>query len=343
MNRRLQAAALSLAASCSLSAVAVAQDAYVETPADGAGYTRSFDNRWYVAPFVSYTIADENRGTDDGWGGGLSVGKPLNRWLNLEMRGMYSELIRNDDGQGDFDVLDLGIDALLFFRREGFQPFLLLGGGATYDDFSCRNIVRYNGLCTAEGNQWSMMGNAGAGFLVPIGERALFRMDARWRYETNTGDFNAADNFGDWIISAGVQIPLGTLARPVTRTYSLSADALFDFDSDRLRPAGRASINQLTTDLAEVNYDGIDVTGHTDPLGSYEYNQGLSDRRAMTVSSELTANGVPADRVTSRGAGESELKVTEAECANAGNRAALIECLQPNRRVDVQVRGVVPK
>lgn len=343
MKHQLNAAALTLAVGCSLPAIALAQDAYVETPADGAGYRSSFDNRWYVAPFVSYTVVDEDRGTDDGWGGGLSVGKPVNKWLNLELRTMYSALIRNEDGQGDFDTVDIGLDALVFFRREGFQPFLLAGLGTTYDDFSCRNVVKYNGLCTAEGNHWSMMGNAGLGFLVPIGERMLFRMDGRYRYETNQGYFNDADNFGDWVISAGVQIPLGSLARPMNRTYSLSADALFDFDSDQLRPTGIANVNQLTTDLAAVNFDGIDVTGHTDPLGSDEYNQNLSDRRAMTVGGELTANGVPADRVSTRGAGENELKVTEAECAGSSSRAALIECLQPNRRVDVQVRGVMPK
>ena len=52
----------------------------------------SFDDRWYLLPFGTYTWADENRGTDDGCGWGFAVGKPVNEWLNLELRGTYTSL-----------------------------------------------------------------------------------------------------------------------------------------------------------------------------------------------------------------------------------------------------------
>lgn len=151
---------------------------YQETPYNGS---RSlFDNRWYIAPFASYTWTDEDRDTNDGWGGGLSVGKPLNQWLNLELRTMYSDLSRSD-GEGDFSVGDIGLDGLVFFRRQGFQPFLLAGLGTTYDDFSCNAALKANGVCTREGSHWSFMANAGAGFLVPLSDRVLLRMDGRYR------------------------------------------------------------------------------------------------------------------------------------------------------------------
>lgn len=154
-----------------------AQSDYVETTYTGDSESRSlFDNRWYIAPFASYTWPDEDRGTDDGWGGGVSVGKPLNQWLNLELRTMYSELGR-DNGQGDFNIWDIGVDGLVFFRREGFQPFLLAGIGTTYDEFSCDSTLKANGLCSREGSEWSSMANAGAGFLVPITDRVLLRAD----------------------------------------------------------------------------------------------------------------------------------------------------------------------
>jgi len=320
-----------------------AQSDYEETAYNGDSGSRSlFDNRWYVAPFVSFTWVDEDRGTDDGWGGGLSIGKPLNRWLNLELRTMYSNLNR-DDGQGDFNTWDIGADGLLFFRREGFQPFLLAGIGTTYDDFSCNSQIKANGLCTRDGSDWSFMANAGAGFLVPISDRVALRADGRYRYETNQGGFNDAENFGDWIVSVGVQIPLGPLARPVTRTYSLSADTLFDFDEATLRPEGRSSITRLSRDLDDVSYESVNVVGHTDPIGSDAYNLELSDRRANTVRTELVQDGVPSGRVSARGVGETELKVTPEECAWARSKAELIECYQPNRRVDVSVEGVIPK
>ena len=335
----LSVAALALAAPNFVAA----QSDYVETPSTGyASSTPLFDNRWYVAPFASYTFPEDNRGTDDGWGGGASVGKPLNKWLNLELRTMYSHLAR-DEGQGSFNTWDIGVDALAFFRRDGFQPFLLAGIGTTYDDFSCNSVIKTNGLCSREGSDWSFMSNVGVGFVIPISDRISLRMDGRYRYETNQGGFNDADNFGDWIVSAGIQIPFGRLARPVTRQYSLSADALFDFDEATLRPKGRTSIVRLSRDLQTVSYDSVDVTGHTDPLGSDVYNQDLSERRADSVRTELVQEGVPSGRISAQGVGETQLKVTPQDCAGAGSRAALIDCYQPNRRVDVSVYGVTPK
>jgi OOP family OmpA-OmpF porin len=143
-----------------------------------------------------------------------------------------------------------------------------------------------------------------------------------------------------------VVIPLGDRAAPapkVTKTYELSADALFDFNQSSLKPAGRTTIDNFSRDLEQVNYDSIRVAGHTDPIGSQEYNLALSDRRANTVREELVDRGVPGDRITAQGYGKSNLKVTPADCAHAKSRAALIECYQPNRRVDVAVEGVTPK
>jgi OOP family OmpA-OmpF porin len=129
-------------------------------------------------------------------------------------------------------------------------------------------------------------------------------------------------------------------APPMVRHVELSADALFAFDKATLRPRGVEKLDMLVHDLGDVTYDTIVVVGHTDPLGSDAYNQGLSERRAATVAHYLTRNGVRAKTIRSEGRGESELKVTPADCSSAKGRAALIACYQPNRRVDVTVTGV---
>jgi OOP family OmpA-OmpF porin len=86
----------------------------------------------------------------------------------------------------------------------------------------------------------------------------------------------------------------------------------------------------------------VRIVGHTDPLGSDAYNLKLSAARAESVKSHMTTLGVPAAVISASGAGESQLKVTEAECRTKGeaaNRDALIRCLAPNRRVEITATG----
>jgi len=132
-------------------------------------------------------------------------------------------------------------------------------------------------------------------------------------------------------------------AAPAVRHVELSADALFAFDKATLRSKGVEKLDKLVHDLGDVTYDTIVVVGHTDPLGSDAYNQGLSERRAATVAHYLTTHGVKANTIRSEGRGESELKVTPADCSDAKGRKALIACYQPNRRVEVTVSGVMPQ
>jgi OOP family OmpA-OmpF porin len=335
---------------------------YSSTP---SSYAPTFDDRWYITPFATYTWADENRNTDDGAGWGFGVGKPINEWLNLELRGTYTNLVtenpldltdeeledkynvlmkRGFHGTGDIEVGDIALDGLFFFNRGSVQPFLLAGLGAISDDFSCDRTPANVGFCQNQSSKWSFMAEAGAGILVPMGEYAAFRADARYRYDNNSSDILEAGSFGDWLVTAGIVIPIGTrAAAPVTRKYELSADALFGFDQDQLTPTGVSTMNNFANDLSQVSYNSVQVDGHTDPIGSAEYNQDLSERRADTVRTQLVSDGVTPDRITAQGFGKSQLKVTPEDCAQATSRAALIECYGPNRRVEVTVEGVVEK
>jgi OOP family OmpA-OmpF porin len=125
----------------------------------------------------------------------------------------------------------------------------------------------------------------------------------------------------------------------VTRKTELAADALFAFNKAILTRQGEAALNNLVQDLRSGSVSSIQVVGHTDPLGSDAYNMQLSEQRANSVAQHLASQGVPADRIRAEGRGETQLKVTEEECAAQGakTRPALIQCYQPNRRVDVTV------
>jgi OOP family OmpA-OmpF porin len=111
---------------------------------------------------------------------------------------------------------------------------------------------------------------------------------------------------------------------------------LFDFDSAQLRPVGRDSLEGLVRELRGVEYDVLIVSGHTDRIGSEAYNQALSERRANAVRSFLIDSDIPANAVSAAGYGKSQPVTTPQQCE--GQRGAqLIACLQPDRRVEVQV------
>ena len=119
---------------------------------------------------------------------------------------------------------------------------------------------------------------------------------------------------------------------------NFSADALFDFDKAELRPDGKAMLDELTRLLQGANYEVILAIGHADRIGTVQYNQRLSVRRAETVKKYLVDKGIEPNRVYAEGKGKSQPLTKPGECT-VKNRKALIACLQPDRRVDVEVTG----
>jgi len=124
--------------------------------------------------------------------------------------------------------------------------------------------------------------------------------------------------------------------RAEPRRFAVSADALFAFgraDIADLQPAGRAEIARIAAELrSSSDVRSVRVIGHTDRLGSEQGNQALSLRRAETVRRLLIEQGVPAQRVSAQGRGAAEPVAGPCEVER---RAALIACLQPDRRVEI--------
>lgn len=141
-----------------------------------------------------------------------------------------------------------------------------------------------------------------------------------------------------------VEAPEPTPA-PVPANYgepekiSLSADQLFDFDKANLKPEGKQALDDLVSKLQGVKYDTIVVIGYADRIGSDAYNKKLSMRRAESVKSYLVnQKSIAADSVFTDGKGEAN-PVTGDTCKGDKKTKALIACLQPDRRVEVEVAG----
>ncbi len=115
----------------------------------------------------------------------------------------------------------------------------------------------------------------------------------------------------------------------------LQTDAYFDFDKAILKPEGQSKLDEFVVKMNEhTEVDVLLVTGHTDQIGSDAYNMRLSLRRADAVKGYLVSKGVSSSRIATAARGESDPSVT---CSDQ-NRAALIKCLAPNRRVDVEAK-----
>lgn len=126
---------------------------------------------------------------------------------------------------------------------------------------------------------------------------------------------------------------------PAAKKVTLAADALFDFDKAVLRPEGKAKLDQLTNDIKGIKLEVIIAVGHADRIGSDKYNQKLSERRAAAVKDYLVSKGVEANRVYAEGKGEKQ-PVTGDKCGKSVKKSKkLIECLQPDRRVEIEVIG----
>lgn len=281
----------------------------------------------YMSSMLSYQVADDSRQSKNGVGGVLAGGIPLNKFFNVELGGSYTGF-KPDSEAPSYRWRDYAakIDGMFFYSRNpAFSPYFDLGGGNTTDVNSTAG--------KAKDHAW--FADAGVGafhyfsmFKTPFALRA----DARYRWtfidDSKFPGLGVSD-FKEPIFSIGLVTPFGASpavtappAPPVPTAQSTTKppvaenpnrkfeDIHFAFDKSDLTDYSKALLDNDAATIGKLSgqYPSlkVDVSGHTDWIGTDAYNQALSERRANAVKEYLLRKGVDATRVRTYAYGESQ-------------------------------------
>ena len=339
-----------------------------------------FTGAWYILPGATYMNADNDLQTGGGKSGGgfIRAGKELSPHWDVQFGVSHAEDGEDSNApgvSGTYKQTLVGVDALYMFSRENFRPFLLAGLGAARNNIDYSGIPNFDGKNTSImanvglGAQYLFTQNFGLqADLRHVWSRADFDKAGNVFGDTGKQTIgNTLFNFGG-ILRFGVPAPVVVApvvaaavmpeptpepapappppppvkvvepCKPVMETITVSAEKLFEFDKSNLSADSKASLDDAVAKLiANPDIDMAMVAGYTDRLGSDAYNLALSERRAKQVTDYMVSKGVAASRLKSVGKGNSEPVVA---CDGIKNRKALIECLQPNRRVVISAEKV---
>jgi len=130
--------------------------------------------------------------------------------------------------------------------------------------------------------------------------------------------------------ASGSQPPTLVEQPEVISRMVLRADTFFDFDRADLKPEGEQALDEVVAQVNELrDLEVVIVVGHTDHIGTHEYNQSLSERRAESVKTYLIRRGIDGSRIQTEGRGET---MPIASNVTAQGRAQ-------NRRVEIEIVG----
>jgi len=277
-------------------------------------------------------------------------------WFDLGRHNFTSTTTPAGSLIGNVKIRGMHLDAIL--RLPLTDQFSVFGrGGMTYaqsrDSFSTTGALALP--ANPNPNKWAWNPKYGVGVEYDVTRSLGIRAEAeRYRINDATGGKGNVDlNSLGLIYRFGMEEPAPVAVAvvepepvvitpppaPVKTVFASdsSANSLFGFNKATLRPEGKRALDKFVEDLHGASFDNMVVTGHTDRIGTDEYNQKLSERRANAVRSYLVEfGGIPADKITARGAGESNPVTTLADCEGKDGNP-LITCLAPDRRVEVEV------
>jgi len=132
--------------------------------------------------------------------------------------------------------------------------------------------------------------------------------------------------------------PAAAAAKRCDATVTFQKDETFAFDRFNLTPGAVARLDRDVLGKLSTcaSVDSVVIEGHADRIGSQQYNQKLSERRADSVKNYLVGKGADRTKIETIGMGKT---VPAKFCPDTAKRSELIECLAPNRRATIAVKG----
>ena len=236
------------------------------------------------------------------WAEAINLKSPMNSagddfgliW-NTETTGYFTS--NRDGGKGMDDIYSFMV-----------PPLKLSVGGRVYDTDTKENL---------QGATVELFGSDGTSLSVQTGADGMYRYDLKpnVKYKISASFTGYLTKFHE-LSTVGLEededfikdfdFPLKSTAKPIT-----VPEIFYDLDKSTLRPESKKALDGLITTLNENPTLTIKLTSHTDYRADDNYNLKLSDRRAKSVMDYLVAHGIPADRLTFEGKGETTPKAVE--------------------------------
>lgn len=264
--------------------------------------------------------------------------------LGFELTG-FGDIIETGENQGtDFYRPGIGLDLVFSFGdRIGFTPFLLVGGGGAYNDqfpdqydefspygnfgvgFVTQDLGKgvhlraegryiYDHIKVPSGDEGMEDVRVSVGLEISLWDKPEVTVAPEATTQvvevvTSTG---LEDADGDGIVDGRDKCP-GTPPNtrvdgdgcPLPKVLQLRG-VTFEFNKSTLRPDSKTVLDTVVEIMKRYPDMQVELAGHTDNVGSDEYNQKLSERRAESVRQYLVNAGIPSGNMTSAGYGEKE-------------------------------------
>ena len=332
-----------------LTAALLASTAIAQTSSSGDNWMNDWDNggSWYVGGKFGGNwlgkdthIVDTNRYPDvplngrasynDGFISALQGGFAFNNGFRLEEEFAYryngvDKVTPYGAGRGSMHDYAIMTNALYDIPVDfPLRPYVGVGVGAA--DYGPQNI-RGDGMgypaYVGGPDSWGFAWQAIAGVAYPLTDNVALTLEYRYFDRVADHPVGVGNDYETHSALAGVRYSFGEPAQQVAAAQAYTPPpaprpapatarnymVFFDFNKSDLSPQATDIVGQAARNAGPANVTRLEVTGHTDTVGSDAYNMRLSRRRAESVAAELEKDGIPSGEIDIFAKGKRDLLV----------------------------------